>query len=173
VRQPVAVGGHDLSTIGADFSPGGLNGGWVMRKFSILLALAAAVAGSALAGDEATADPRVGEKVDRICFGRNIDGFKTVKGMDDAVLLEKGVNDWYLATLSGACSYSRLKWAMGVAIDQRPSGGCVTPGDHLIFTNSVTGDMSFPNTTRCVINGIYEWNEDAATDAENDDQDTE
>ena len=133
-----------------------------MKRLGILAGLAGLAVASAVQADDAAAgDPRIGEQVDRICFGRNIDGFKAVKGMDDAVLLEKSVNDWYLATLSGACSYRRIKWAMGVAIDQRPTGGCVTPGDWLIFTESITGDMSFPNTTRCVINGIYEWDEDA------------
>lgn len=157
-----------------------------MKRLGFLAGLAGltalAGAGAVQAGEDAAGDPRIGERVDRICFGRNIDGFKTVKGMDDAVLLEKGVNDWYLATLSGACSYRRIKWAMGVAIDQRPAGGCVTTGDWLIFTDSVTGDRSFPNTTRCVINAIYEWDEDAvaddagaddAGDAEEDNQDTE
>jgi len=34
--------------------------------------------GVALAGDDG--DPRQGEQVDRICFGRDINNFKTIKG---------------------------------------------------------------------------------------------
>lgn len=125
----------------------------------------ALLAGPALAAEEeASTDARIGEQVDRICFGRDINNFKTIKGEDDAVLLEKGVNDWYKATLIGACSYRELKWAMSVAIDQRPAGGCVTPGDYLVFSRSVSGDFSFPNTTRCAISEIYKWDPDAADD---------
>lgn len=135
------------------------------------LALGAALmAGGAALGEEGADDPRLGERVDRICFGRDINGFKTIKGEDDAVLLEKGVNDWYKATLIGACNYRQLKWAQAVAIEQRPAGGCVTRGDALIFSNSISGDFSFRNSTRCVISEIYEWDEDAAAE---DDAETE
>ncbi len=136
-------------------------------KRSILAALASLAGGAATLGSIAIAeensagDPRVGEEVGRICFGRNINNFKAIEGEDDAVLLEKGVNDWYKATLIGACSYRELKWAMSVVIDQRPAGGCVTPGDYLIFSRSAFGDFSFPNTTRCAISEIYKWNPDA------------
>jgi hypothetical protein len=166
---------HDPSTIEADAAEGPRAEGRARRdpmKRSGLAFLAAFASGalmvgaSAYAGEE-KADPRVGEQVSRICFGRNINNFKTIDGEDDAVLLEKGVNDWYKATLIGACSYRQLKWAMAVAIDSRPAGGCVSPGDVLIFTRSVTGEFSFPDTTRCVIDDIYKWDPDAADD-END-----
>ncbi len=126
---------------------------------------------AAFAEEETAADAREGEQVDRICFGRNINNFKTIKGEDDAVLLEKGVNDWYKATLIGACNYSELKWAEAVAIDSRPAGGCVTPGDYLIFSRSAFGDFSFPNTTRCAISEIYKWDPDAAEAEEGQDAD--
>jgi hypothetical protein len=136
------------------------------------LAAASGVAflvGPAVADEEnAASDARVGEQVDRICFGRNINNFKAIKGEDDAILLERNVNDWYKATLIGACSYRELKWAMSVAIDQRPAGGCVTPGDYLIFSRSAFGDFSFPNTTRCAISEIYKWDPDAPEEDESD-----
>lgn len=135
----------------------------------IRFAVVFAGAGALLAGAGATAeesgdkvDPRQGEKVDRICFGQNINNFKTLDSEDDAILLEKGVNDWYKATLIGSCNYSELKWAQSVAIEQHPAGGCVTPGDYLIFSRSAFGDFSFPNTTRCAISEIYKWNPEAA-----------
>lgn len=139
---------------------------------SIKIATAVAVlgffglSGVAVAAASGEADPRLGEQVDRICFARTIDNFEVIEGEDDAVLLEAGVNDWYKATLIGACNYRQLKWAQGVALDSRPGGGCVTPGDQLIFSRSAFGDFSFPNTTRCVIDDIYRWNPDAekATD---------
>ncbi|MEK7265203.1 MAG: DUF6491 family protein [Pseudomonadota bacterium] len=145
-----------------------------MKRSGIaFLTLLAGLSVSAAAAESGKADPRLGEQVDRICFGRNINNFKTIEGEDDAILLEKGVNDWYKATLIGACNYSQLKWAQAVAIDQRPAGGCVTPGDYLIFSRSAFGDFSFPNTTRCAISEIYRWNPDAAADAAKDRADGE
>jgi hypothetical protein len=125
----------------------------------ILLAAMAAT-GTAFAAEGP--DPRLGEEVNRICFPRNITNFRALEGEDDAVLLEKSVNDWYKATLIGACSYRELKWAEAVAIEQRPKGGCVSPGDYLIFSRSAFGDLTFPNTTRCAISAIYKWDPDAA-----------
>lgn len=131
----------------------------------VLIALAAPAA--AQTDEEAPAeDARVGEEVSRICFGRDINNFRAIEGEDDAVLLERGVNDWYKATLVGACSYRELKWAQAVAIDSRPAGGCVTPGDYLVFSRSAFGDFSFPNTTRCAIDAIYKWDPDAANEEE-------
>lgn len=115
----------------------------------------------ALAGDEEKADARLGEEVGRICFPRNINNFRAIEGEDDAVLLEKSVNDWYKVTLIGACSYRELKWAEAVAIDQRPLGGCLSAGDTLVFSRSAFGDFSFPNATRCAIAEIYKWDPDA------------
>jgi len=140
---------------------------------SALAAGAALLAGgAALAGDDV--DPRQGEKVGRICFGRDINNFKAIKGEDDAILLERSVNDWYKATLIGACNYRELKWAQAVIIDQRPAGGCVTRGDTLIFSRSITGDFSFPNATRCIIQDIYKWDPDATAeeDAEADNEES-
>ena len=131
-------------------------------KFIVMAALvggALAIGSAAFAEDEAAS---VGEEVNRICFAREINNFKAIKGEDDAILLERSVNDWYKATLIGACSYRELKWAEAVAIDQRPAGGCLTPGDTLIFSRSAFGDFTFPNTTRCAISKIYKWDSEAA-----------
>lgn len=139
---------------------------------SVLIAIASfAAAMPAFAGDVGPqgSDPRLGEKVDRICFGRTISNFSTIKGEDDAALLERGVNDWYKVTLIGACNHNQLRFAQSVAIQSRPAGGCVTPGDTLVFSDSAFGDFSFPNATRCIIDEIYEWNPKAeAADDEGD-----
>jgi hypothetical protein len=137
--------------------------------FMAVVAAAAFFAAEAAADEEAAADDaRVGEEVGRICFGRDINNFKAIKGEDDAVLLEKGVNDWYKATLIGPCSYRQLRWAQSVAIASRPAGGCVTPGDVLVFSRSAFGDFSFENTTRCAIADIYRW--DPAAEGDDDDE---
>ncbi len=138
------------------------------KDFVALAVVALTVIGStgaALSGekaaDEEKVDPRLGEEVDRICFSRNISGFRTIDDEDDAVLLERGVNDWYKVSLAGACNYNRLRFAQSVAIDERPRGGCVTRGDALVFSDSAFGDFSFPNATRCIIVEIYRWNSKA------------
>lgn len=140
-----------------------------MRRSSIgfvagLAGLCGATAIGPAAAEDGAADPRQGEQVDSICFGRNINNFETIDGVDDAILLEKSVNRWYKADLIGACSYRELKWALSVAIDQRPAGGCVRRGDRLIFSRSAFGDFSFQNTTRCVITDIYGWDPDATAE---------
>lgn len=134
--------------------------------FAALTALAALATGAAA---QEEVDPRLGKQVDRICFGRNINNFKAIDGVDDAILLERGVNDWYRATLIGACHYSELKWAQSLAIDQRPAGGCVSPGDYLVFSRSTFGDFSFPNSTRCAISEIHEWHPDVEATKAGDD----
>lgn len=129
---------------------------------SILSAVVAAGFSVAAAGPtEDAPDKRQGEEVDQICFARTISSFKTIDDVDDAVLLERGVNNWYKVDLIGACDHRRLRFAQSVAIDQRPAGGCVSRGDQLIFSESAFGEFTFQNSTRCVIGKIYRWDEKA------------
>ncbi len=129
---------------------------------SVLCAGFAAAAPAFAKDQDRAADPRIGEKVDRICFASGINGFQTPDGVEDAVVLTKGVNDKYYVELSGA-GFNSLKFAQSVAIDSRPGGGCVTRGDRLIFSDSAFGfdrrDRVGPDSY--LITGIYEWNEDA------------
>ncbi|MFN0022327.1 MAG: DUF6491 family protein [Parvularculaceae bacterium] len=158
------------------------------RYFALSAAAAAlaalGAAGSVLAGEKraadtpesSKADPRLGEEVRQICFSRSISGFRTIDDEDDAILLERGVNDWYKTTLAGACNYNQLRFAQSVAIDQRPGGGCITRGDALVFSDSAFGDFSFPNATRCIITEIYRWDPKAKApedEAEEDAPDTD
>ncbi|MDZ7626955.1 MAG: DUF6491 family protein [Parvularculaceae bacterium] len=138
------------------------------KALALFAAFAAAHPLTAFAG-EATADPRLGAEVDRLCFARDIRNFRTIDKEDDAVLLERGVNDWYKATLSGACNFNQLRFAQSVAIDERPRGGCITRGDVLVFSDSAFGDFRFPNATRCIIAEIYRWDPQAvAPEADRD-----
>lgn len=130
-------------------------------------ALASAlVASAAFAGEPAGPDPRLGPEVDRICFTRSIDGFRTLKGVDDAVLLERGVNDWYYVELIGMCSESQLRFAQSVAIVSRPSGGCLTSGDTLIFSDSAFFNDRPIERNRCTVRRIYKWDEKAPAPGE-------
>ena len=134
-----------------------------MKKFLSAMAGAALVTGAACASyhegeEDAGPDPRIGEQVDRICFGSTISGWKDIKGQDNVVLLERGVNDWYYVTLSGNCRSSSLRSALSIGIDSSPAGGCVRKGDVIIVKDS----PGFTN--RCFIKEIYKWDEDAAMD---------
>ena len=122
--------------------------------------MSAALAEHHESGDASTVDPRLGEETNRICFASTINGWRSVKGEDDVVLLERGVNDWYRVELSGGCDEHLLRSAMAIGIDSRPGGGCVTRGDRIIVEDS----PSF--TRRCMITRIYKWDEDAVAEEE-------
>ncbi|HBS31048.1 MAG TPA: hypothetical protein DEA40_04800 [Parvularcula sp.] len=126
-------------------------------------------AGKAWPGEQAAAgigaDARLGAEVDRICFSRDISNFLTIDDEDDAVLLQRGVNDWHKVTLAGACDHNRLRFAQSVAIDQRLRGGCITRGDALVFSDSAFGDFSFPSATRCIITEMFRWNPNAQVES--------
>ncbi|WDI30483.1 DUF6491 family protein [Hyphococcus flavus] len=129
---------------------------------------AASLAGEKGKGAETDGpDYRIGEKVNRICFQRGINGWKTVKGVDNAVLLERGVNNWYYVELLGACRENTFRSALAIGIDSRPGGGCVTRGDTIIVEDGPGFNR------RCSITGIYEWNEDAVAEEAEDDEETE
>ena len=114
-------------------------------------------------GDTADAvDPRLGEQVNRICFSRSISGWKSLKGEDNVVLLRSGVREWHRVELMGGCRESLFRSALSIGIDSRPIGSCVSRGDAIIVEDT----PGF--TRRCVISRIYEWDEDATAEAEND-----
>ncbi|WP_411817408.1 DUF6491 family protein [Hyphococcus sp. DH-69] len=115
---------------------------------------------------DGSADPRIGPEVDRICFQRNINGWRTLKKQDDVILLERGVNNWYRVELAGACRYHVLNSAINIGIDSRPGGSCVRRGDVIIVEDSPGFDR------RCSITQINEWDDDAVK-AENEDKESE
>lgn len=124
------------------------------------LAAGAAINAAALAGEsngegEEGADARLGEEVRRICFQRNINNWKGVKGEDNVILLEEGVNDWYRVELIGACRYPDIRFTHQIALETRPGGGCVTNGDVITLIDRTGFNR------RCTITQINEWDDDA------------
>lgn len=134
-----------------------------ISMFSALAFAASAALAAAAAGEDdkqSGPDPRLGKEVDRICFQRTINGWRAVKGEDNVVLLERGVNNWYRVELLGACRSSLFRSAIAIGIDSRPGGGCVTRGDRILVEDS-------PGFTQsCVITNMYEWDEKAADDGD-------
>jgi len=109
---------------------------------------------------EEQADQRLGEGVDRICFGRNINGWKTVDREDGVLLLKKNASNWYRVELTGGCQYRVLRRAFTVGIDSRPAGGCIQRGDILI----VEDRQAF--TQRCAITRMNAWDDRAPAPGE-------
>ena len=106
-------------------------------------------------------DPRLGERVDRICFGRSINGFgETTR---DTIVLNVGANEHYLVETFGSCQ--DLDWAQSISLDQFSS--CVTEADSIIPSTSAFGPdrNGFP-PQRCRIKSIYEWDPDAEETAD-------
>jgi hypothetical protein len=105
-------------------------------------------------------DPRLGEQVDRICFGRQINGFGETT--DSTIVVRYGVNEHYLVETFGYCR--DLDWAQSIALDQFST--CLTRGDSIIPYGSAFGpDRSGPPPQSCRIKAIYEWDEDAGGDS--------
>jgi hypothetical protein len=104
-------------------------------------------------------DPRLGERVDRICFGRSINGFGETTSR--TIVLNAGVNEHYLVETFGACQ--DLDWAQSVSFDQFSS--CLSESDSIIPYDSAFGprETDFP-PQRCRIKAIYEWDPDAGED---------
>lgn len=149
-----------------------------MNKFGILIATATLGMAAGCQTPQSTddkfssakndgVDPRIGVETNRICFPRNINGWSTIDGDDDAIILSTGVSNDYRVEVIGACSSRDFNFAQKIGIENRPGGGCVTRGDVLL----VEGPGTFVN--RCSINRINEWNEDAlAEDEAVDDSET-
>lgn len=105
----------------------------------------------------AEAAARQGEEVNQICFSQSINGWREFG--DDAILLRKGVNDWYKLDLSGTCEPD---WAMNaIALHGFGASSCLSRGDR-VTTPDAPGSFS----GSCFITRIYEWDEDAPLDGE-------
>lgn len=145
-----------------------------MRKTLLGLAFAGVVfaATSGFADEKADSkkpDPRIGEEVNSICFARTINGWKALKGVDNVVLLDKGVHDWYYVELTGYCPARVFQSAERIAIESRPAGGCLTRGDTIVVHD--VGNLA----NRCFIKKMSKWDDKAhpAEDQENSSSESE
>ena len=104
-------------------------------------------------------DPRLGEQVNRVCFTRTIDNFKTVS--DRQVILSASPRREYLVE-TGSCF--QLDRAQRIGLTDR-GGNCLRRGDIILVSENVFASRS--NTQqpdRCFIRSMYEWNVDAANE---------
>ena len=101
-------------------------------------------------------DPRLGEEVRNMCFASSVDSFSNAN--ERTVVLEISPSKNYLVETS---SCPNLDSAQSIALDAHTS--CASKGDSLIVSDSAfgLGQSSGLGPVRCMIKGIYEWNEDA------------
>ena len=126
-----------------------------------VIALGAMVVSGCVAVEEseqAEIDPRQGEAVDRVCFIRNIDNWRSLDRR--SVLVERGINDWYKLDLIGVCDPDAA--FNSIALRSRGGSSCLRRGD-TVFTDEFGGDVR-----RCSVRAIYRWDMDAgeASDAD-------
>lgn len=145
-----------------------------MTRPAALLAAALAVASLAAcaAGPERERlgldDPKVGERVDRVCFNRQINGFSEWNE-GDGLILRRGIREEVLVTLP-VCPAA--DFAQRVGIDERFSAGCLRPGDRLFVSSSAFGGTRSSDpfeTSSCLIGEIYAYDRDAEPDADDAD----
>jgi len=106
-------------------------------------------------------DVRLGPAVDKICFKRNIDGFRNAT--KDTVVLDAGVRDEYIVEVHGSCF--NLRNAQAIQLDSNLS--CLSKFDNLIVYDSAFGTRTSPNSVeRCSIKSIYKWDEKAESNEE-------
>ncbi len=101
-------------------------------------------------------DARLGEKVDRICFASQIDGFRATT--KNTLIVESGLRKEFIMETFGGCS--NLRGAQAVSL---PTGfSCLSDRDSIIVHDSVFGTETTPfSNQRCSIKSIHRWNENA------------
>lgn len=139
----------------------------LLSRISVILAASAVLVACASGPNEQsptedfTDDPRLGESIDKICFGRSINGFG--KTTDRTIIVRANVGEHYLLETFGYCR--DLAWAQTIALDQYSS--CLTTADSLIPYGSLFGPSAIEPQT-CRIKTIYKWNPEAGQETSED-----
>lgn len=122
------------------------------KRAAPVIAAALAVCAAAPASAQPAQGVR-GPEVSNVCFNRNINNWREMgRGQ---LLIERGVDDWFLVEMSGGCDagLSRLT----IAIEDRGGGGCLDAGDRITFSDGAI-------TRQCTVRRIYEWDEDGESE---------
>lgn len=106
-------------------------------------------------------DARLGEKINNACFASSIDSFSLNER--DTVVLRQGRRE-YMVEVFGNCF--ELENAMAIGIDAASS--CLSKGDALIVSTSLTGSQIGMSPQRCMIKDIYAWDSRARESAPED-----
>lgn len=103
-------------------------------------------------------DPRLGERVDKVCFTRGIDSFSD--NTQDTVVLRRGPRDEYLVTTSGFCAH--LDYAQSVGLRSRTS--CLRDTDQIYVSSGMAfgSQNAHLKNQSCFVDEIYKWDSKAA-----------
>lgn len=138
-----------------------------LAAFTLITACASTPSDEPKGAAKFAEDPSLGEKVDKICFNRSIDGF--TRSDRDTIVVTARANDQYLLEIKGPCN--NLRFAQSIAIDSALS--CVSRLDTiLISTSAFSLNDNLGGPQRCFIKEIYAWDENA-TDEVEDEEDSE
>lgn len=95
-------------------------------------------------GPSAVQRGTAGDEVNSVCFTNQIRGWQPLSR--NAIVLERGLNDYYRVTLNGVCDATRSGLTM--ATESR-SGICLGIGDDIDFANDFSPS--------CSIQSIHAW----------------
>lgn len=103
-------------------------------------------------------DPRLGEEVKSACFASSIDGFRD--NTRETVVLEVSPSRDVLVDVGRGCSDMVDAATIGLASHSL----CLRKGDRLLVSDSFFGlsQSGGRPADRCLIRGIYAWDENAA-----------
>jgi hypothetical protein len=123
-----------------------------MKRFATMLA-ALLLGACATAPEEEQAaapeDPRLGPRVQQVCFINSIRSWSSLPGERNALIVRMANRKEYRLTLAGACDPN---WAMlEIAIVGRGGSSCFSAGDRVIT------DARAPGASTCTIVRINEW----------------
>lgn len=126
----------------------------------VMLAGCAPTQGSADPGPDFIEDARLGERVDRLCFGGSIRGFG--EATNRSLVIEASGERYYRIVTAGYCR--DLSDAIEIAFSQ--NSGCLTRADSL----TAFGRQPRPGAVRlphrsCPIADMHRWRPDETSDA--------
>jgi hypothetical protein len=131
-------------------------------KIVIMAGLAALMAAACQTQTEETADAtpdaRQGKEVSQVCFTQQIRSWKPL-GREQAVIIEKGMNEHFKLELIGTCRPDDAFMNIGL-VSRFGGGSCLSRGDDLVT------DARY-NDGPCSIRRIYEWDDKAEVAAAN------
>ena len=110
----------------------------------LLVAIPATLVACQSSGPSAVQRGSAGEEVSSVCFNRQLNNWQPLSR--NAIVIERGMNEYYRLTLSGACDATRS--GLTLATESR-SGICLDSGDEVDFS----GDFA----PSCLINSIHAW----------------
>ena len=117
-------------------------------------------------------DPRVGDRVGRVCFPRSISGFSDYQD-GDGLVLHKGRSERFLVTFAGPCFAAGNAFSLQLQTNRGfTQTGCLSTGDRIFLSSSPTGGQTsnpFDSDT-CLIRDIYTFDPDAAKAEESEEE---